>query len=204
MRVTAEREAEEILKNAADKAAQIEQESVRSVAKAREERGRAEREVAAMKAAAREQSSKIQREAEDKAGLIVAEAKERAAKLERTATVNVEAIVAEGRAQYERLRRASQFCADRLAALEVMIRDVRNEIPLDGVDDHTPGRRPDLGGADGGAGEGGDLLESSPRRTALVQPVRTPAQAAPARSRSGSGDARPNRSRPGQKTGSGS
>lgn len=130
MKLAAELEASQVLSEASKKAADVERESVRVAAKSREEAAHVDREIGSRKAGARDEVTRIVREAEDKGALIEAEAKERATKLERIARVNVDAILAEGRAKYKRLRQASQLCSDRLAALEMMLHDLRTEAAL--------------------------------------------------------------------------
>jgi hypothetical protein len=57
------------------------------------------------------------------------EAKETAKKLERITQTNVETILADARNQYERVRAVTRTAVERLAALELMIREVRTQVP---------------------------------------------------------------------------
>jgi hypothetical protein len=80
-----------------------------------------------MVAAAREEAERLQAEARERAATLEQEASDRAAALERTTVANVEVMLADGTKQYERLRDVREQTADRLASVEAMIRQAREE-----------------------------------------------------------------------------
>lgn len=129
----AEREAQEIRRAATEEAAEASQAAMRQLELTNEARVLAEREAEAIRAAARSEAQRLELEAREHAGLLESEAREKAARLERTATVNVTAVLAEARTRYDRLRAAEQKSAIRLAAVESLARQAREEVTSNGA-----------------------------------------------------------------------
>ncbi len=130
---TAEREAQGIRRAASEEAAEASQAAMRQLEMANEARVVAEREAEAIRAAARSEAQRLELEAREHAAVLESEAREKAARLERTASVNVTAVLAEARTRYERLRAAEQKSAIRLAAVESLARQAREEVTSDGA-----------------------------------------------------------------------
>lgn len=151
VKAAAVREGHEIRTAASEEAAEAVQAAMRQLEMANEARVAAEKEAEAIRAAARFEAGRVEQEAREQAAAVEQEGREKAARLERATNANVAAVLGEARTRYERLRAAEQKAGIRLATVESLVRQAREEVAggdtsqsadevmADTVADATPG-----------------------------------------------------------------